>query len=111
MIKVTEKYTWFRTEVFREPNGFKVEYEEIDEVPFIHFTFLTNKITPSLLKMLKILDNEVCDVLYNEGFDRLFSYTQVDNKSVINLAKMLDYKIFKRTEDQVLLVKNLKEER
>lgn len=110
MIKVTDKYTWFRTEVFREPNGFKVEYEEIDEVPFIHFTFLTKKVTPSLLKMLKILDNEVCDVLYNEGFDRLFSYTQADNHSVISLAKMLNYKIFKKVEDQVILVKSLREE-
>lgn len=110
MIKVTDKYTWFRTEVFREPNGFKVEYEEIDEVPFIHFTFLTKKVTPSLIKMLKILDNEVCDVLYNEGFDKLFSYTQVDNKSVINLAKMLGYKVFKKPADQVILVKSLREE-
>ena len=111
MIKVTDKYTWFRTEVFREPNGFKVEYEEINEVPFIHFTFLTKKVTPSLLKMLKILDNEICEVLYEEGFDKLFSYTGLNNKSVINLAKMLDYKVFKKTEDQVLLVKSLVEER
>lgn len=110
MIKVTDKFTWFRTEVFREPKGFKVEYEEIDEVPFIHFTFLTEKLTPSLIKMLKILDGEICDVLYHEGFDHLFSYTQVDNKSVINLAKMLGYKVFKKAEDQVILIKDIKEE-
>lgn len=110
MIKVTEKYTWFRTEVFREPNGFKIEYEEIDEVPFFHFAFLTKKVTPSLIKMLKIVENEVCDVLYNEGFDKIFSYTQVDNKSVIILAKMFGYKVLKKTSDQVILVKSLREE-
>lgn len=110
MIKVTEKYTWFRTEVFREPNGFKVEYEEIDEVPFVHFVFLTNKITKTLIQMGRIIDNEICDVLYNEGFDRIFSYTKIDNRSVINLAKMLGYKVFKKTEDQVILVKELREE-
>lgn len=109
-VKIDMRVESFRQEVFREPNGFKVEYEEINDIPFIHFTFLTKKITPSLIKMLKILDNEVCDVLYNEGFDKLFSYTQVNNKSVINLAKMLGYNVFKKTADQVILVKSLREE-
>lgn len=104
-----KSYTWSRVEVFREPDGFKVEYEEINEVPFIHFTFLTKKITPSLVKMLKILNNEICEVLYEEGYDKLFSYTDIDNKSVINFAKMLGYKEFKKVNEanQIVLIRSL----
>ena len=100
----------YRLEVFREPNGFKVDYEQINEVPFIHFTFLTKQITPTLIKMMKLLEYEICDALYNEGFDKLFSYTEEKNKSVINLAKMLDYKVMKKINDIVLLVKDIREE-
>lgn len=108
---VKETFTWEREEVFREPDGFRIEYEEINEVPFIHFTFLTRIITPSLVKMLEIVDTEICDTLYLEGFDRLFTYTNIDNLSVIRFAKKLGYKEFGRTEDQILLVKDLIEGR
>lgn len=108
---VKETFTWEREEVFREPNGFKIEYEEINEVPFIHFTFLTKLITPSLVKMLELVDTEICDALYLEGYDRLFSYTNKDNLSVIRFAKKLGYEEFDRTEDQILLVKDIREDR
>lgn len=103
-----KKITWYRQEVFREPDGFRVEYEEIDKVPLLHFTFLTKRITPSLLKMLAIINEEICDVLYQEGFDKVFSYTNKDNKSVIALAKKLGYNKIKTIENQEILVKNLK---
>lgn len=100
----------FRQEIFREPHGFKVEYEEINGIPFIHFIFLTNKIAPTLIKMMKIINGEIEDVLYKEGFDNLFSYTESKNRSVINLAKMLGYKVFKKVEDQTILIKDIREE-
>lgn len=101
----------YRLEVFREPNGFKVDYEEINEVPFIHFTFITDKITPTLIKMLKIVDEQISDVLYEEGYDDLFSYTSQDNHSVIQLAKKFGYKELKRVQDQIIFKKSLKKER
>lgn len=107
---MAEIFCWNRAEVFREPDGFRVEYEEINDVPFIHFTFLTKNVTPTLLRMMAIIEDQICDVLYEEGFDRLFSYTDIDNKSVIRFAKSLGYEECDRTKDQIVLVKDIREE-
>lgn len=94
-----------RKTIFTEPNGFKVDYEEINGEPYVHFFFITKQVTPSLFKMMELILEELCEVLYEEGFDELKTYTSVDNKAIIRWAKSLGFKEYQILEKQYIFLK------
>lgn len=99
--------SWGRRTIFTEPNGFKVDYEEINEVPYIHFTFITKKVTPSLFKMMELILEEVCSVLFEEGYDDLRTYTADNNRAIIRWAKSLGFKEEHRKNGQLIMKKEI----
>lgn len=95
-----------RQVVFEEPGEFVIEYEQYNDIPLLHFHFLSKQVDRTLCEMVEIAWEECEDVLRALGKEFIMTYTR--GESTLRWAEnRLGYNLVMKQDGWYMLRKDL----
>lgn len=105
-IRKQEVIEQYRQVVFEEPGGFVIEYEQCNDIPVLHFHFLSRVVDRPLCEMVEIAWKECEEVLRDLGKEFVMTYTR--GESTCRWAKKrLGYQLITKADNWYMLRKDL----